>query len=126
MIPEEVEQGWQKREGAVIFTTVSSSGVPNSIYVLSIQLDNNGLFVIADNYFDKTKQNIEEHSEASLLFLTEEGSSYQIKGSIAYYTSGPYFEYMKSWNPSRFEGRAAVVLTPKQIFSGSKVLKSLD
>ena len=43
---------------------------------------------IADNFFFKTRANIEAGSPAALLFLTNDGKSYQIKGTIELLAEG--------------------------------------
>jgi uncharacterized protein len=41
---------------------------------------NESVIVIADNYFNKTRKNILSGSKASILFFTNEGTSFQLKG----------------------------------------------
>ena len=121
-IPEEVSKAWDKREGPVVFTTVDKEGIPNSIYATCVSKYNAGTIVVADNYFDKTKTNIFSGSLGSILFITDDKKSYQIKGSIKYYTEGDVFDDMKKWNPEKHPGYAAASLEIKEIYSGSKKL----
>jgi len=121
-IPEEVSKAWDKREGPVVFTTVDKEGSPNSIYVTCVSKYNAGTIVVANNYFDKTKTNIFSGSLGSILFITDDNKSYQIKGSIKYYTEGAIFDDMKKWLPEKYPGHAAAALEIKEIYSGSKKL----
>lgn len=120
VIPKLVCNAWDDRIKEVVFSTVDHNGVPNSIYVRSVSKYNESLIVIADNYFNKTRKNILEGSKASVLFITNEGKSYQLKGSVQYLLNGEIFEDMKKWNPSRFPGHAAACLEVEEVFSGSE------
>ena len=121
-MPEEVSKAWDKREGPVVFTTVDKGGSPNSIYATCVSKYDEGTIVVANNYFDKTKINIFSGSVGSILFITNENKSYQIKGPIRYYTDGDIFDDMKKWNPKKLPGHAAASLEIKEIYSGSKKL----
>jgi len=122
MLPEEVSKAWDNRKGPVVFTTVDKKGMPNSIYATCVSKYNNETLLVADNYFDKTKKNILSGSAGSILFITNEDKSYQIKGSIDYHSEGDIFEDMKKWNPVKHPGHAAVSINIKEIYSGSKKL----
>ena len=49
---------------------------------------------VADNYFDKTQRTF-SRKLGSVLFITDEGASFQIKGRIEYLKDGPVFDDMK-------------------------------
>jgi predicted pyridoxine 5'-phosphate oxidase superfamily flavin-nucleotide-binding protein len=121
-LPEEICNAWENREKAVILTTVDKDGIPNSIYATCAGLYENQQIVIADNYFDKTRKNILSGSKGSVLFITQDGKAYQLKGSLSYEKEGAVFDFMKSWNPKQHPGHAAAVLTPNEVFSGAKQL----
>ena len=122
LFPEEVQKAWDNREDAVIFTTVSSTGVPNAIYATCVSKHEDESILIADNYFAKTNENIRAKSRGSLLFLTKERKSYQLKGSIEYYSDGPYFDDMKTWNPTKHPGHGVAVLKVEEIYKGAEKL----
>jgi len=115
-------EAWNEKEGPIVFTTVDSSGIPNSIYATCTEITQDGHIVIADNYFSKTKENIVKGSSASVLFITKSGQSFQVKGEISYETSGENFQFMKSWNPTQHPGNAATVISVKSVYSGGKQL----
>ena len=122
-LPEVVSKAWDKREGAIVLTTVSKDGVPNSIYATCVSKYNEEILVIADNYFSKTKENILSSSKkASILFLTKENKSYQIKGTLEYCTSGDIYTDMKKWNSTDHPGHAAVALKAEEVYSGADKL----
>jgi hypothetical protein len=122
MLPKEVLDGWQEREKAVVLTTVSTDGMPNSIWATCADLYDQKTVVVADNYFSKTKQNILAGTLASVLFLTKERKSYQLKGTVSYHTEGPYFDFMKTFNPARHPGHGALVIHVQEAYSGAQNL----
>jgi len=117
-----VRDTWAERSGPAIFTTVSPDGTPNSIYVTCLALYDDRTVLIADNYFDKTRRNILDGSTGALLYITEDSKTVQIKGSLSYHTDGPLFEHMKSWNPEKHPGNAAVALTIDEAYRGAERL----
>ncbi|MDA3882325.1 MAG: pyridoxamine 5'-phosphate oxidase family protein [Bacteroidales bacterium] len=119
---KEIIEAWGNRQNAVVFTTVDNNKMPNSIYVTCVALSDSFTIVVADNYFDKTKQNSTNNSVASVLFITEDGASYQIKGTIIYHTAGDVFDFMKSWNPQKHPGKGAVEIIPTEMYSGARKL----
>jgi len=121
-LPETVIEQWDKREGPAVLTTVDNNSTPNSVYVTCLERENDSTFIIADNYFDKTRVNIENGTIASLLFITKDRKAIQIKGDVKRYSNGASYESMKKWLDPKYPGKAAVVFTVKEIFQGSKKL----
>ena len=122
ILPEDVGTAWEKRKDAIVLTTVDKDGVPNSIYATCVSKYDEETIVVADNYFDKTQKNILAGSKGSVLFNTDEGASFQIKGRIEYLKDGPVFEDMKKWNPTKHPGHAAAALKVEEVYSGAKKL----
>ena len=122
VLPKEVSEAWDGEKGPVVFTTVDSDGVPNSIYVTCVSKYDEETILIADNYFDKTQKNILAGSKASVLFITDEDKAFQIKGTIEYYKDGAIFEDMKKWNPENLPGHAVAVVKVEDVYSGATKL----
>jgi predicted pyridoxine 5'-phosphate oxidase superfamily flavin-nucleotide-binding protein len=122
VLPEKVNKAWDSRKDAVVLSTVDMNGMPNSIYVTCVSKYNESIIVVADNYFNKTRSNILAGSKASILFITNEGTSFQLKGTIKYHQSGEIFNDMKKWNPAQHPGNAAVALEIEEAYSGSEKL----
>jgi hypothetical protein len=122
LIPEKVYAAWNSRQEAIVFSTVDKNGMPNSIYATCTSKFNDSIFTVADNFFHKTRENIFSGSKASILFITKDGTSYQLKGSVKYYTSGEIYEDMKKWNPERLPGNAVAALEVEEVYSGSEKL----
>ena len=122
VLPKEVSKAWEERKGPIIFTTVDKNEVPNAIYATCVNKFAEDTIVIADNYFNKTKNNILEGSKGSILFITNEGKAFQIKGAIEYHKEGDIFEDMKKWNPKKHPGNAAAALKVEEVYSGAEKL----
>ena len=115
-------KAWEEREGPAVLTTVDSDKKPNSIYVGEIRFDEKTGFVVADNFFDKTRKNIKAGSLGSILFITKEQKAYQVKGLLAYHTDGTVFESMNVWHNPKLPGVAATVLQVEEVYSGAERL----
>ena len=122
VLPEEVSKAWENRKDPIILTTVSKEGTPNSIYATCVSKYSEDTLVVANNYFSKTLKNIEAGSSGSILFITPDNKSYQVKGRIEYHTDGPLFEDMKKWNPEKHPGHAATALKVEAVFKGAEQL----
>ncbi|MDA3788741.1 MAG: pyridoxamine 5'-phosphate oxidase family protein [Desulfobacula sp.] len=121
-LPEEVSKAWENRKGPIILSTVNKEGIPNSIYATCVSIYSGDTLVVANNYFSKTLKNIEDNSKGSILFITKEGKSYQVKGSIEYHKDGPVFDDMKKWNPKKHPGHGATALKVEEAYSGAEKL----
>ncbi len=71
-LPEIASKAWDNRQDAVIFSTVSADGLPNSIYATSVTKHNENSIVVANNFFKKTMENIRSGSTGSILFITKD------------------------------------------------------
>lgn len=118
-LPQVVSQAWEARKGPIVLATVSPEGVPNAIYATCVKKYDEERLVVADNYFDKTRANITAGSKGSLLFITEDGKAYQVKGTIEYQTNGPIYDDMKTWLDPKHPGNAATVLNVEEVFNGA-------
>lgn len=118
----ELKQAWDNRNKAIVLTTVSTDGVPNSIYATCNERYNDDTILVANNFFDKTLKNIESTGKATVLFITNDDKSFQIKGAVKHYTSGAEFENMKSWNPTQLPGHGVAVIDIEEVYSGAKKL----
>jgi len=122
-IPQDLLKEWERRKGPLVFTTTDSAGVPNSIYATCVALYGGDTVIVADNYFDKTRSNILSGGrKGAILFITEDGKAYQLKGSIEYHKDGPLFDAMKKCNPPKHPGHAAAALKVEEAYSGAKRL----
>jgi len=121
-LPKKVSKAWEDREGPIILSTVDEDGIPNAIYATCVSIFSEDTVVVANNYFSKTLKNILAGSKGTILFITKEGKSYQIKGSIEYHKEGSIFEDMKKWNPKKHPGHAAAALKVEEVYTGAEKL----
>lgn len=121
-LPEIVSKAWEDRKDPVVLTTVSTNGIPNSIYATCVSKYKDEYIVVADNYFSKTRENLKKEKTGSLLFITPEKKAYQIKGTVEYHTEGPVFDDMKKWNPEKHPGVAAAAVKIEEVYSGGEKL----
>lgn len=119
----DLSQAWENREGPVVFVTVSADGIPNAIYATCVGKYDDSTLVVADNYFNKTRENIlGANHQGCILFTAKGGKTCQIKGTLEYHREGPVYDFMKSWNPKKHPGNAAVALKVTSAFSGAAQL----
>ncbi|OPL13347.1 MAG: pyridoxamine 5-phosphate oxidase [delta proteobacterium MLS_D] len=121
-LPEQVIKAWEDREGPVVFATVDTAGTPNAIYATCVSKFSDETIVIANNYFSKTLENIRAGSRGAVLFITKDGTSYQIKGSIEDHREGPVFDDMKTWNPKEHPGHSATAVKVEEVYAGAERL----
>ena len=121
-LPEKVSIAWDKRKGPAVFTTVAKNGLPNSIWVSCVLKYDAERLIVADNFFQKTRENIKDGSTGSLLWMTEDNESYQVKGSIEYVAEGPMFERMKEGVDESLPRVAAAVVRVEEVYSGAEKL----
>ncbi|MCK4640929.1 MAG: pyridoxamine 5'-phosphate oxidase family protein [Candidatus Marinimicrobia bacterium] len=121
-LPQEVSDAWKKRKGPIVFTTVDKQHQPNAIYATCVSKYDEQRLLVADNFFGKTRQNIFNGSKGSILFITDDNTSYQAKGSIEYHNKGDIFDDMKKWNPEKLPGHAVAILKVEEVYSRSKRL----
>jgi hypothetical protein len=117
---EILKEAWALREGPLVFTTADQHSVPNSVYVLGMQLLDYGRIAVMDDYFNKTGENIKSGSKGSFLFLAKPGKPYQAKGSVEYLTSGPVYEALKASVDPKHPRVAAAVPSVEELYSGAE------
>jgi predicted pyridoxine 5'-phosphate oxidase superfamily flavin-nucleotide-binding protein len=122
VLPEIVSQAWDKRQGPIVLATVDAAGTPNIIYATCVRKYSEDKLVVADNYFSKTRANLKAGCKGALLFITEGGKAYQVKGTFEYLTAGAIYDDMKTWLDPKHPGHAAVVLHVEQVFNGATQL----
>jgi predicted pyridoxine 5'-phosphate oxidase superfamily flavin-nucleotide-binding protein len=119
---EIVAQAWDNRDGPAVLATVDAAKTPNVIYVGEIRYVPDEGFIVADNYFCKTRANIKSGTKGAILFLTKDRKAFQVKGALTYHTEGPFFENMRSWHDPKHPGVAATLLRIEEAYSGAEKL----
>ena len=115
------------KEVADIFTnepchqlaTVSAQGQPNISNIGAKYLLDDGRIVIVDNYMKKTMANLKENPEVAIL-VRQGKTSYQIKGTAEYLTSGELYEEARAWMKAKNQERpakGAVIITVHSVYN---------
>jgi predicted pyridoxine 5'-phosphate oxidase superfamily flavin-nucleotide-binding protein len=121
-VTDTIQKAWDNRKGPAILATVNPDGVPNIIYVTCVNTYGKNRLVVADNYFNKTRQNLKSGGTGAILFQTTDGKAYQVKGRMEYHTKGKMFTEMKKWNPPQHPGNAVAALCIEEAYAGAKKL----
>ncbi|RLF21550.1 MAG: pyridoxamine 5'-phosphate oxidase [Thermoprotei archaeon] len=104
-----------------VFSTASKDGKPNAVPIIFVKVLSDEEILIADNFFNKTRRNLEVNPQASLTFWNPETrEGYQVKGKVEIYTSGPIFEkaieVVKAVKPN-LQTKAGVLLRVEEVYS---------
>lgn len=119
-IPQDI-QDIIKNDKVIPFGTTSKDGVPNINMIALKKVADDETILLADNYFNKTLENLMENSNATLITKKEEERRwYQLKGTCQYVNEGYDYEEFKKWVKSikdTFPMKGMVVFKVKQIFN---------
>jgi len=115
------------------FATASKGGEPNVVPIGICKLQEDGETIwIADNYFYKTRQNLEENPRGAIyVWGPEVKGCYQIKGDFEVKTEGEAYEKMYKMVKSigeRFPAKALVIMKITDVYeckSGAEAGKKI-
>jgi predicted pyridoxine 5'-phosphate oxidase superfamily flavin-nucleotide-binding protein len=93
---------------------------PNVIYIKYLKLVDDQTVLIADNYLNKTRDNILNNGRIAFAVRDDEKGSYQIKGTAQRFTQGDMFEQVQQWVPDNLPRLAAVVMQVESIYNGAE------
>ena len=120
-LPKIVKDAMDKQDIFPI-ATCSQDGTPNVVYVKFLKVVDDETVLIADNYFNKTRDNILNNPKLSFVVLDEEKGSFQVKGTTKRLMKGPLYDDVQKWVPDDLPKAAAVVLSVKQVYNGAEQL----
>ena len=119
-MPADVKETLEKQKPVPI-ATASKSGVPNVVFVGLLKIIDDETLMIADNFFYKTAQNLEENPKISVLcYNGETKKSFQIKGSATVCKEGVDYESMKAWVHgvnNKLPAKACVMVKVTEIYN---------
>lgn len=105
-----------------LFPLATSSGkkLPNIVPVKFVFIENDNTLWLVDNFFNKTRSNIEENALAAIYVYPADASScYQVKGTVEFKASGLEYHRMRTMVHSvqpDLPARALVVLSITKIY----------
>ena len=122
-LPEEVKTAIDKAANVCVATT-DAQAVANVIYVSYLKYQDDETIIIADNKFDKTRQNLNTNSKLSFVVLdTDTKKSYQVKGTVTSYSEGEQYQSVVDWVHVKHPQTtpfAALYVEVEEVFCGSE------
>lgn len=120
-VPEEVRKIFSEQR-VLPMGTADKDGVPNTIYIGSWWWVDDETILVVDNFFRKTRRNLEENPRAALVARSrKERVSYQLKCSASIHTDGPQYENAFKRERSRddfhYPCRAIVLLKVDEVYN---------
>jgi len=118
-LTDAVKKAMSKQE---IFPVATSDQdkIPNVVYIKYLKVVDDQTVLIADNYLNKTRDNILDNGRIAFAVRDDEKGSYQIKGTAQRITQGPMFEQVQQWVPDNLPKLAAVVMKVESIYNGAQ------
>jgi uncharacterized protein len=104
----------------VFLATASSEGIPNVVPIGFARPIDNGSILIADNYMNKTRKNIEENPNVAIVTKDAQKNPYQFKGNAEIFESGKIFDEVVEWAQNvmtKLNPKAAIVVKVTEIYS---------
>lgn len=104
----------------VFLATASSEGIPNVVPIGFARPIDNGSILIADNYMNKTRQNIEENPNVAIVTKDAQKNPYQFKGKAEIFESDKIFDEVVEWAQNvmtKLNPKAAIVVKLTEIYS---------
>ncbi|NOQ48559.1 pyridoxamine 5'-phosphate oxidase family protein [Methanococcoides sp.] len=102
------------------FATASKAGIPNVIPIGMCKLVDDETIWVTDNYFLKTRQNLDENPVASIfVWGPEVGGCFQIKGDVEIKTSGDDYDKAHAGAKAKgdkFPAKALMVMKITDVF----------
>ena len=122
-LPQEVKDSIEKailKQEAFPVATASNDSTANVAYITYLKPIDDETILIADNFLNKTRDNILANSKVSFAVLDEAKGSYQIKGTAKRLTEGKIFDHMQDWVVDELPRVAAIVMTVEEVYNGAE------
>ena len=120
-LPKMVKDAIDKQDVFSV-ATCSQDGIPNVVYVKFLKVIDDETVLIADNYLNKTRDNILDSTKLSFVVRDEEKGSFQVKGTAKRLIDGPMYGEVQKWVPEKFPRVAAIILHVEQVYNGAEQL----
>jgi len=118
-LPEAVKKAISKQEVFPVATS-NQDRMPNVVYIKCLKVVDDQTVLIADNYLNKTRDNILNNGKIAFAVRDEEKGSFQIKGTAERLTEGDMFDEVQKWVSDKLPRVAAVVMHVEDIYNGAK------
>ena len=104
----------------VFIGTANADGVPNVVPIGFARPIDADTILIADNYMNKTRQNLENNPWISLVTKDATKCPFQFKGKVEIFESGNHFDTVTEWGQNamtKLTPKAAIVMKVTEIYS---------
>ena len=118
-LSEAVKKAISKQEIFPVATS-NQNQIPNVVYIKYLKAIDDQTVLIADNYLNKTRDNILNNGKIAFVVRDEEKGSYQIKGTAKRLTEGDMFDEVQKWVPDKFPRVAAVLMHVEEVYNGAE------
>jgi len=102
----------------VTLATCNQNNVPNCCVIACAKVINDKQILFTDNYFNKTRSNLEDNKNVSLAICSADGNqAYQLKGTAQIFTEGEYKEMVDNMECNQgLAHKAAVLVSVTEIW----------
>ena len=118
-LPIAVKEAIAKQDVFPVATS-NQDCMPNLIYIGYLKVVDDETVLIADNYLNKTRDNILSNGKISFVVRDEKKGSYQIKGTAERLTEGDLFDEVQKWVSDDHPKVAAIVMHVEEIYNGTE------
>jgi uncharacterized protein len=104
----------------VFVATATKDGVPNVVPIGFARPLDDETILIADNYMNKTRKNLEKNPKISIVTKDAMKCPYQFKGTVEIFESGKYFDTVTEWGQNamtKLTPKAAILMKVEEIYS---------
>lgn len=102
----------------ISLATCNLNNIPNCNIVACVKVINNSQILFTDNYFNKTRINLEQNKNISLTVCASDGNeAYQLKGTAEIFTGGEYKKIVDNMECNQdLAHKAAILVTVTEIW----------
>ncbi len=118
VLNDELKEAIEKN--LVFLATASIQGVPNVVPIGFARPIDDETILIADNYMNKTRKNLDENPKLSLIVSDAKTFPYQVKGTVEIFESGEYFDQVVEWAQNvmtELQPKSAILFKVEEIYS---------
>ena len=124
-LTDEVKKAISKqisKKTAFPVATSSQDRVANVVYISYLKVIDDQTVLIADNFLNKTRDNILSNGKIAFTVLDDKKGSFQIKGRAERLTEGAMFDEVQKWVSNELPKVAAVVMHIEDIYNGAECI----
>ncbi len=103
-------------ENPLALGTIDNTYKPNVIAVACVKVVSQNQILITDNYMKQTKENLDKNNNVCLAVWDKEWSGVKLIGSIEYFTSGKWKEFVEKMPDNNgLPAKGAILVTISEL-----------